>query len=141
MPNDFVVLPMFAMLLITAGVLAVLFRTRSQGVREGTVSAGYYKTYQGESESEAARKLTRHFTNLFETPVLFYAVCTAALATQHATLLFQILAWAYVATRLFHAIIHIGANRLMNRIRIYFLSWLLLLALWLVLVFRIITTV
>ena len=41
-----------------------------------------------------------------------------------------LLAWAYVAIRAAHAYIHLGANRLRQRIPVYFASWGVLLALW-----------
>ena len=127
------VYPMFAMVLLTFAVVVRLFRTRTRFVRDGQVSAGYFKTYQNGQEPEASAKLARHFANLFETPVLFYVACLAAMASQQASLLVMILAWLYVATRCAHAFIHTGSNRLNHRIAAYFSSWMVLLALWITL--------
>ena len=44
------------------------------------------------------------------------------------------LAWAYVAARLAHAYIHLGSNRLRLRIRAYFAGWLVLVAMWIMVV-------
>jgi hypothetical protein len=41
-----------------------------------------------------------------------------------------VIAWLYVAARVVHAIIHIGANRVRPRMLTYMFSWLMLLALW-----------
>jgi hypothetical protein len=41
-----------------------------------------------------------------------------------------VLAWGYVGARLAHAWVHLGANRVRHRFRIYFTSWIFLLALW-----------
>ena len=46
----------------------------------------------------------------------------------------QALAWMYVAARVMHAYIHLGGNRLRWRIRFYFLSWIVLLTMWICLV-------
>jgi len=81
-------------------------------------------------EPDEAAKATRHFSNLFEAPVLFYVACVTAIATRQVTLLTVVLAWAYVALRVAHAYIHLGANRLRQRIPVYFASWAILLALW-----------
>jgi hypothetical protein len=124
------VLPMFAMVLLTGSVLVVTFRSRVRAVREGAVPAGYYKIYQGSPEPDYAVKPARHFANLFEAPVLFYAGCLAAMATDHAGLGMQALAWLYVAVRVAHAVVHLGHNRLRPRIAAYFASWLVLLVLW-----------
>jgi hypothetical protein len=52
----------------------------------------------------------------------------------------QVLGWLYVAARLAHACIHLGDNRIRYRVRAYFLSWLVLLAMWLMLVIGIATS-
>jgi hypothetical protein len=67
---------------------------------------------------------------LFEAPVLFYVACVTAIATRQVTLLAVLLAWAYVVLRVAHAYIHLNANRLRQRIPVYFASWGTLLALW-----------
>jgi hypothetical protein len=125
---------MFAMVLLTAVVLVILFRSRVAAVRKGLVSAVYFRIYQGEIEPESTAKPARHFANLFEAPVLFYVVCLAAMITNCTTIAMQVLAWIYVSTRVVHACVHLGANRLRKRIRAYFFSWLVLLAMWIYLV-------
>jgi hypothetical protein len=125
---------MFAMVLLTAFVLATLFRSRVGAVRQGLVSAAYFRIYQGEPEPESSAKRSRHFTNLFEAPVLFYVVCLAAMITHFTGIAMQVLAWIYVAARVVHAYVHLGRNRLRHRMRAYFFSWGVLLAMWLYLI-------
>ena len=125
------VYPMFALVLLTAGVLGVLFRSRVRAVRAGKVSSRYFRIYQGEVEPEETAKPARHFSNLFEAPTLFYAGCLAGIVTGDAGTGIQLIAWTYVAARVAHAYIHMGRNRLGGRIYAYFGSWLALLALWL----------
>jgi hypothetical protein len=124
------VYPMFALVLLTVAVLVVLFRSRVRAVREGKITARYFRLYQGEVEPETTAKPGRHFSNLFEAPTLFYAACLAAMITHDTGVLIQILAWTYVAARLVHAYIHLGKNRLGRRINAYGAGWLALLALW-----------
>ena len=124
------VYPMFAMVLLTATTLAILFRSRVRAVRQGKVTAKYFRIYQGETEPEETAKPARHLANLFEAPVLFYAGCLAAMVTHDNGALLQVLAWLYVAARAVHTYIHLGANRLGRRINAYFASWLVLMALW-----------
>ena len=125
------VYPMFAMVVLTACVLAVLFLSRVRAVRAGTVSSRYFRIYQGEVEPEETAKPARHFSNLFEAPTLFYAGCLAGIVTGDTGAVLPLIAWLYVAARLAHAYIHLGQNRLGRRIYAYFGSWLALLALWL----------
>lgn len=124
------VYPMFAMVVLTFVVLVRLFRTRVRAVREGQVPVGYFSIYQGALEPEAAAKLSRHFSNLFEAPTLFYVVCLADLFLRHTSSLTLGLAWGYVCCRVAHAAIHLGRNSLRWRIAAYFTSWVFLLALW-----------
>jgi hypothetical protein len=126
--------PMFAMVLLTAVVLVRTFRGRVRAVREGLLPADYFRLYQGGAEPDYAVKPARHFSNLFEAPTLFYAACLAAMVTNTAGAATQALAWCYVAARLVHAYIHLGSNRLRFRIRAYFASWIVLLAMWIWLV-------
>jgi hypothetical protein len=98
-------------------------RSRKAGLAAAILDA--IRTEPGE-----AAKATRHFSNLFEAPVLFYVASVTAIATRQVTLMAVLLAWAYVVLRVVHAYIHLGANRLRQRIPVYFASWVTLLALW-----------
>ncbi len=135
------VYPMAAMVLLTALVLVRMVLGRFSAVREGAVDARFYKTFQGDdAEPREAAQRTRHFVNLFESPVLFYAGCIAAMVTGQGTGLVLWLAWAYVAARVVHASVHMGSNKIPPRMAAYGVSWLLLLALWGVLVVRVAAT-
>ena len=129
--NEFwLIYPMFALVLLTASVLVILFRGRVRALRAGNVTAGYFKIYQGAIEPEATAQAARHFSNLFEAPTLFYAACLAAMVTHSVSVLVVVFAWLYVAARLAHALIHLGRNKLRPRVAAYFLSWVALLVLW-----------
>jgi hypothetical protein len=138
--NQFaLVYPMLALVLLTGLVLIILFRSRVRSVREGKVKASYFKIFQGGVEPEYAAKPARHFTNLLETPTLFYAACLAAMVTHSAGPIIQALAWVYVAVRVVHAVVHLGSNKLRPRIAAYFCGWLVLLTMWIVVAFSVAT--
>lgn len=128
------VYPMAAMVLLTAIVLFRMVRGRFAAVKKGEVDARFYKTYQGDIEPRTAAQNTRHFVNLFENPVLFYAACMVAMITGQGTGVIVWLAWAYVACRVAHAFIHLGRNKIPPRMMAYAASWAVLLAMWAVLV-------
>ena len=128
--------PMFAMVVLTFIVLIQLFRTRTRAVTSGAVKASFYKTFQGDAEPEAAQKLTRHFSNLFEAPTLYYVACVAGLVIHVTDLAFLMMAWFYVLARLIHAYIHIGKNKIYPRIYAYFSSWIILVIMWAYLALR-----
>ena len=124
------VYPMAAMVLLTFIVLIRMFRSRVADVKSGATNATYYKTYNEGAETRHSAQLSRHFVNLFEAPVLFYAACVVAMLTGlHATLMIS-LAWVYVALRVLHTFIHLGQNKIQPRLYAYFSSWIILLAMW-----------
>lgn len=124
------VYPMFALVVLTFIVLVSLFRTRAASVRQGNVKASYYRTYVGETEPDESIQLSRHFSNLFEAPTLFYVVCVTVMAAGLTDMIFIGLAWSYVSLRVAHAYIHTGSNILQWRIAAYFSSWSVLIAIW-----------
>lgn len=135
---QYIIFPMATLALLTFVVLVMLFLSRISAVRNGSLSSGFFKTYIGQDEPEQSRKLTRHFTNLFETPVLFYVVSLAGLSTHLSFGLFQVFAWLYVTLRSIHAAVHIGKNKLRPRIAAYFSGWIVLIAMWLLLIYRLV---
>ena len=126
--------PMFAMVFLTFVILISLFITRVRAVKTGKIKASYFKTYQGQQEPDLSLKLSRHFTNIFEAPTLFYIACLAGMITQVTALAFLLLAWLYVVLRVLHAYIHTGKNNIQRRINIYMSSWAVLLVMWVYLV-------
>ena len=128
------IFPMAAMFLLSAVVLIITFVTRVKAVRSRKVRLSYFTTYSSEVTDQDMLKASRHFSNLFEAPVLFYAVCLGAMIAGVQQKAFLITAWLYVIARVAHAYAHIGPNRLYPRMTVYFVSWIFLTALWVQLV-------
>jgi len=125
------VYPMATMVLLTALVLLRMVLGRFAAVKRGDVDARFYKTHQGaEGEPRVAAQHSRHFVNLFESPVLFYAGCLTAIVTEQGTGVIVWLAWAYVVCRMLHAFVHLGSNKISPRMAIYGVSWIMLLTIW-----------
>lgn len=125
--------PAFAMFALTAFVIMRLGTQRAAALKTGRVNLGFYKLYRDGKEPEDIAATARHFINLFEAPVLFYAGVIIAYATGQSGPLLVALAWGYVGARCFHTYIHLGTNDVLWRFRIYGVSWLLLAAFWVVL--------
>jgi hypothetical protein len=71
-----------------------------------------------------------HFRNLFETPVLFYAGCLAAMQTGVDSVGVLLMAWAFVAARLLMAFEACGRNKVMRRFQAFIAGCTALLFLW-----------
>jgi hypothetical protein len=122
--------PMLALVFLTFGVSVMLFRARIRSVREGHTPVSYFRVFHGSPEPEYLAQVTRHYANLFETPMLFYAGCLVAMVAGVTGPVVVTLAWGYVVARLLHAWVHLGANRVRHRLRVFAVGWLFLLALW-----------
>jgi hypothetical protein len=122
--------PMLALVLLTFGVSVMLFRARIRSVREGHTPVSYFRVFHGSLEPEYLAQVTRHYANLFETPMLFYAGCLVAMVAGVTGPVVVALAWGFVAARLAHAWVHLGGNRVRHRLRVFALGWLCLLGLW-----------
>lgn len=80
-----------------------------------------------------------NYRNLFELPVLFYALCGALLLTANATTVFIVGAWLFVLLRIVHSLIQCTYNKVLHRFYVFLASSGLLLALWIGLGIRILS--
>jgi hypothetical protein len=71
-----------------------------------------------------------HFRNLFEVPVLFYAVCGFIAITHTTTLFLLACAWGYVVLRAAHTYIHLTHNKVVRRFQTFVASTLVLYVMW-----------
>ena len=60
--------------------------------------------------------------NLFEMPVLFYAMCIYLYVTQQVDGIYLTAAWLFLTFRVFHSIMHCGANIVIVRFALYAIS-------------------
>jgi len=105
---------------------------RFVAVRDRAVDARYYSSYQGYDEPEKLRIHSRHVSNLFEVPVLFYAITLIAHVSGTVSSTAVLLAWLYTALRYAHTFVHLTSNVVLLRFRIFVFSVFTLIALWLV---------
>ena len=68
-----------------------------------------------------------HLKNLFETPVLFYAMVLFLYVTASVDAVYMAAAWTYVAFRVLHSAMHITVNIVIVRFWLYAISTV---ALW-----------
>jgi hypothetical protein len=129
--NTFLIYPMAAMVLLTTGVGIILFISRVKGVRAGAVRTRYFKQMSGEgAQTDLMINSARHFSNLFEVPVLFYAACITAMVLPLNGPGILVSAWVFVAARCLHAFIHVGPNKLRFRMGAFFMGSAAVLAMW-----------
>ncbi|GMG86924.1 MAPEG family protein [Biformimicrobium ophioploci] len=129
--------PLFAMVLLTFIVTTVTLSARIKSVKSGRVSLSYYRLMQGQDLPDSVTKSSRHFGNLFEIPVLFYVVATLFVVLGIEDRLAVGIAWAFVAARCIHALIHLTYNNVLHRLYAFMAGNVCVLALWVYLLVRV----
>jgi len=64
--------------------------------------------------------------------VLFYVLVVLALITRKADMVFVVLAWMFVASRLVHAYIHTTSNKVLRRFQAFVVGVLILAVMWII---------
>lgn len=122
--------PVLAQVALTVVVWIALYLARLGEMRARRIDPQAVKTSRhaaGVLDNVAAAD---NFRNLFEIPVLFYALVPLLLFTHQVTTAELALAWSFVALRACHSAIHIGYNRVVHRFTAYVLSTLCVFAMW-----------
>jgi len=123
--------PIAAMALLSAVVGGALLAQRVGEMRARRIRMQAVATSRQMAATLERVNIADNFRNLFETPVLFYALCLALAITQSATPGMLAAAWAYVALRVIHSAIHCSYNRVLHRFVAFGASFTLLTGMWL----------
>lgn len=115
---------------ITAAVWLRVYFERLGEMRARRIPPQAIATSRQTAETLKNVQASDNFRNLFEVPVLFYVLCVLAYASQAVTPFLIGGAWAFVALRALHSLIHCTYNRVMHRFPVYVLSTLVLFAMW-----------
>jgi hypothetical protein len=123
--------PTFALVALIYTVWIILFVARTGHMRRSPPPPG---ALEG---SDTALRYFRpvempanNLANLFEMPVLYFALVPLLLITRHGDHVQVALAWAFVALRALHSLIHIGPKKVIPRFVAYLGSCIVLSAMW-----------
>lgn len=130
MHNLAILYPVFALALWTSLVLLQIPLARFRAGARREVRVNDFKYGESASVPPYVSIPNRNYMNLLEMPVLFYVVCLLSYVTGGASPTMLMLAWAYVALRMVHSLIHLSYNNVMHRLMAFAASNLLLIALW-----------
>lgn len=118
------------MAMLTFIVSGVMLQRRMADIRQSRIRLSEVAT----SAQVAARlpdsRASDNFRNLFEFPVLFYALAGLVLALNIKSDVIGYGAWLYVALRYAHSFIHCTSNRVFYRFQIFAASVAVLAVLW-----------
>src|SRR5215472_4287204 len=125
-----ILLPMVALAGLTFAVLLLIPYKRFRAGFKGMVTARDFKYGESERVPPDVTLPNRNLMNLLEVPMLFYVACVTLYATHHVDNAAVGLAWAYVALRAVHSVVHLTYNRVRHRLAAYAASTVVLAMLW-----------
>jgi len=122
--------PLFGMVVLTICIVPLVFFARVKQVRAGNLKIEFFELYDGTGAPPDVTKTTRHLSNLFEMPILFYVACLTAFVLGLDSALLIYLGWGYVIVRSIHAFIHLTYNKVFHRITAFMLSNVMVITMW-----------
>lgn len=130
-PNAYnLLLAALAMVVLTFAVGLRMLYSRAQEMRQKRLHPQKAATSKAMAANLENVQAADNFRNLFETPVLFYALVACAVAAAYAPPWLVIGAWCYFGLRVVHTIIHGTYNNVIHRLAVFAISFGLLLGLW-----------
>lgn len=83
------------------------------------------------------QQVSNCYANQLQLPVLFYVLTILAIITRQTDVLFVVMAWLFVLSRLAHAYIHTGTNYVRHRFNAFLVGAGILLTMWIIFAVRI----
>jgi len=131
MNRDIILWPLAAMALLVFLVWCRMYLTRVREIRQRRIHPQALATRaSARTELTDSIRVADNFANLFELPVLFYVAVLVLFVSDRVDGLYLALAWAFVALRVVHSLIHTTYNRVMHRFLVYVASAVPLWAIW-----------
>ena len=131
-----VLLPLFVEVILTLGLLLWLGFVRRDDLNSGAVRTEQIALREP-NWPKRTQQIAYCFSNQFELPVLFYVLTILSIITHHADLIFVVLAWVFVLSRIAQALVHTTSNVVMQRGMFYAVGAVALMAAWLIFIIRI----
>lgn len=125
-----ILLPPTALAFLTGLVWLRMGSDRLRELRTRRIHPQQVATAKQMGETLQNTQSADHFRNLFEVPVLFYALCGFLAITRLTTLFLLACAWGYVVLRAAHAYIHLTQNKVVRRFQTFVASTIVLYVMW-----------
>ena len=123
--------PTFALAGLTFVIFLVMFVKRFGHIRANPPKAEDLATGEAALRYFAPVEMpANNYRNLFEMPVLYFALVPLLLITNLDSGVQLVLAWIYVALRYLHSFVHIGPKKVPVRAMLFVFSAIVLSAMW-----------
>lgn len=133
MADSAIFLPFFGVMLLTLAVWLFMYYRRTTYLVGERIDLRTVDTPEKVAAvvPEKLQLPSHNLKNLFELPVLFYAVCLYLYVSGNVDDLHVYSAWIFLAFRVVHSVIHCSNNKVHNRFIVYQIS---AIALWLMVI-------
>jgi hypothetical protein len=131
-----VLLPVFVQVALTFVLLLWTGGSRLGAIRSKQTKTSDVALGQG-NWPDRVMQVGNSFDNQLQLPVLFYVLVTLAWITRKADLLFVVISWVFVISRLVHARIHTTTNEMRVRFYAFATGAFVLLIMWAIFALRI----
>lgn len=130
MRNQLIFMPIFGQVALTLVVWLWLYVTRLSTLYQKKIDPEVLRDESGYVLLKDVVNPSDNFENLFELPVLFFALGAFVILSGKSDSTFGFGMWGFVWLRAIHSIIHCTYNRISHRFTAYLFSSLILWALW-----------
>jgi hypothetical protein len=134
----FVLLPLFVEVLLTFGLWFWMAWHRTRALRGRAVRMRDVALREPNWPPDVLQ-VGNAAHNQLEIPMLFYVLTILSIMTRHADLIFVVLAWVFVLSRLAHAYVHTTSNDIRKRGPLFGIGLTVLLITWVIFMLRILT--
>jgi hypothetical protein len=131
-----VLLPLFVQVALTFVLLLWTGNTRVGALKRKEVKVSDIALGQG-NWPDRVLQIGNNYNNQLQLPVLFYVLVIFAWITRKADLLFVVLSWVFVISRIVHAYIHTTTNEMQVRFYAFASGAAVLLIMWAIFALRI----
>lgn len=132
--NTEIFIPVFYMVLLTftVSLIGTIVRFKNVLIDKNHSGSEMMKFSLPPSATEITKQADRNLTNLFEFPILFYAISIVLYVTGKVDSYFVLLAYWFVGLRVAHSVYHIFINGFIGDAPLRALFWLpsLLILIW-----------
>ncbi|MCW5694840.1 MAG: MAPEG family protein [Pseudolabrys sp.] len=126
-----ILLPLFVQIALTFGLFCWMAYHRTTLIRSRAVHPRDIALRQPNWPPHVLQ-VANAAHNQLELPMLFYVLTILAIITRKADMLFLVLAWIFVISRLAHAYVHVTSNRIAIRGPVFGIGLLVLIIMWIV---------
>jgi len=138
MTIQMVLLPVFVQVALTFAVLFWMASVRTRSVAKGETKMRDIALGQ-QAWPDAPTKVANNYHSQFQLPLLFYVVVLVAIFTRTADLIFVVLSWVFVISRIAHTYVHTTSNHVPTRFKAFAVGVFALLIMWIWIAIKILT--